>query len=125
MMGAAPPQAANTLPLHAVLKGSGDAMRLIGHLAQRIEEQLLVSVTVVPNSPADTTALQSMDLLLQSITEMSELLNRVAEEAPETAEIKVAAVLNPVKLHWMRDLIAENRGPAWARDEPHSTAALF
>ena len=102
MSAAAEAQPEEHLPLVTVLAGTDHAMRDLGKVLARLEAHLLQDIAHLRANHTSVTILQSVDLLIQSLNEVSGLMQRLQESVPLGVHVDADSIIGPVKLDRLR-----------------------
>lgn len=95
--------------LRAVLRNTGFAMREIGQTLTALETTMIGEHIETQNSSSRLMALQTFDLLIQSVEELALLFDRMETHEHVMGEVDYIDVIAPIKLQSIRDHIAGQR----------------
>lgn len=121
-----PPVAAQQ-DLRNILSNASLTMRELAGVVGQLETQLLKDVARLQADDASLTALQSVDLLTQALTEMDGMFGRLGAAVPASVAVDSNAVLGPIKLEQLRIRLSD-RDPELAAPPPatdHQSIAMF
>lgn len=105
--------------LKAVLSNTSGAMRELGQTLSQLESALLDDAMATPNRMINKPALQTIDLLMQSIEELALMFDRMEMHEHVTGEIDYFDIIAPIRLQRIRERIAGQR--ARYAQQPEST----
>ncbi len=97
---------------HILCERISHVCREIGAAVSEIEGQVIASSTSVHGSHGQVLNLQKIDMVLQSIEEISLFVARCQAEIPDDCIVNIDANLPLVRLEWMRDVLAGSSGHA-------------
>lgn len=105
---------------------TAEALRDLGGTVHDLEEQLLRGIVHLQADTATLDALQSVDLLSQTLAQLDELMRRFAATLPADLAVDGAALLTPIKLAALRArLSGEMVAPDAQTSDQKGDVALF
>lgn len=91
--------------LRSVVRNTGHTLRELSNIVGQLESQLLQDIARLKATHTSLAALQSIDLLAQSVTEIAAMLDRLEPVLPSTLMIDANEVVMPIRLENLRNLI--------------------
>ena len=97
----------NTIPSQVVaskyvIQNTAIALEALGGRVRKLEEKLLKSITEPLCEAQASTAYQDIDLVLQTIDELRNLLDRIALQTCENDQVLIDDTINPIRLESLR-----------------------
>ena len=93
--------------LPIVLQRTGHCMGVVGRIILDLEQQIFVDLDQSKIQLTDAKALQSIDFLKQATDDLAALLSRLAHAAPQSLSVDQAALLDPISVQSLREMIGE------------------
>jgi hypothetical protein len=105
MIEGAPIQLDGGKNLNVVIKNSGLAMRQLCKFLTQLETELLEITTCQCENKLNGSSLQSVDLVIQIVDELSKFLERVSNNVPSGIRIDLEDAISAIKLQDVQDMI--------------------
>lgn len=91
--------------LKDILGNTSVAIHTLSKMTEKLEDEMLENIVQLKATPAIIASLQSMDLLIQSISEIALLLERLSGSVAPDIVVNVKGVTAAIRLEQLRNLI--------------------
>lgn len=111
-------------PPTAILRSVGLICRDIGKRLNELEATIVSEVELGINKSDRSMNLQQLDIIIQSNTEVSLLLERLDQEMSVSPTLDFEAFVASVRLEWMRNALSQNSTTTTAQNEGQSISHI-